>query len=273
MTHRRPGVTLLELLVVIAIIAILIALLLPAVLRVREAALRTESMNNLKQFGLGVHNLASAHQGRLPTVDGNPRSMNPTMSMLAALLPYVDRAYYQQALASQQLVAYPRMYVSPADPTGGIDPTGGGWLASSYAANAVVFRGDPRLPDTFTDGTSNTIIYAEHYAFCGNVSFDPAHIDCLPGYGRRATFADDGDVRPVTQGLPPVSGPSIGNFTFQVAPRVQDCDYELAQTPHQSGMLVGLADGSVRQLAPSISPAVYWGAVTPNRGEVLGEGW
>ena len=47
----------------------------------------------------------------------------------------------------------------------------------------------------------------------------------------------------------------------------------IAQTPHSAGMLVALADGSVRTLAPSMSPATYWGAVTPNGGEALGSDW
>jgi prepilin-type N-terminal cleavage/methylation domain-containing protein len=277
----RRAFTLVELLVVIAIIAVLIGLLLPAVQRIREAALRAESMNNLKQIAVATHNFSDVHAGRLPSHDGNRRSPNKGRSLFVALLPYVEegnayRAYLADPHKRPPLV---RTYLSPADPTfNGKRPA-----VTSYAANAHAFQRTPRLPQTFQDGTSNTIIFAEHYSQdCDHANFyydmfEPSR------YSHRATFADGGrvnrgancgDYYPVTKkGKPPVTTGADPTFTFQVAPSLKTCVAALAQTPHSSGMLVAMGDASVRTLGPTISATTYWGAVTPNKGEILSSDW
>ncbi|WP_437202822.1 DUF1559 family PulG-like putative transporter [Planctomicrobium sp. SH664] len=87
----RPGFTLIELLVVIAIIAVLIALLLPAVQQAREAARRSQCKNNLKQYGLALHNYHDTFM-MFPIAAAGDRQAIPRVSWQVRLLPYLEQA-------------------------------------------------------------------------------------------------------------------------------------------------------------------------------------
>ena len=91
----RRAFTLIELLVVIAIIAVLIALLLPAVQQAREAARRTQCKNNLKQYGLALHNYHDVYGQFAPGGDGlwgNQGDVGKNVSWHARVLPFTDQA-------------------------------------------------------------------------------------------------------------------------------------------------------------------------------------
>src|SRR5262245_31059111 len=87
----RRGATLIELLVVSAIVAILMALTLAGIQRLRSSAVILQSKNNLRQIILASRSFAATQGDRLPSVQGGAQSANPDESVFGAILPFVEQ--------------------------------------------------------------------------------------------------------------------------------------------------------------------------------------
>jgi prepilin-type N-terminal cleavage/methylation domain-containing protein len=199
------------------------------------------------------------------------------------------------------------IFLCPSDPSvgpdGRVSVAGVSFGASCYAFNALVVaqnditttpfktnpQGKTRIPADILDGTSNTILHAEKYARCTNTILPPQFQDggsawAYSGAGAFPWLPPPMDP-PVkafgagfcipamaNQGAPNAIGPQ-SRFQPQPSPFLGNCDPTRAATAHVGGIQVGLVDGSVRTLAPSLSGATWAAAVTPRGGEVLGSDW
>lgn len=295
---RRRGITLIELLVVIGIIALLIAILLPAIHKVRAAADRMKSLNNLKQMALACHHFHDVNE-TLPPAQG---AQQPGRGIIGPvhfhILDFIEQGPVLKNAESPRGFArwdvngtfgkVISTYLNPSDPTvkSGQADFGALWGLASYAYNFQVFGngniasspdvavGNPNTTNiafwfggtslaTIRDGTSNTIMFAEKVAQCGRWlgPVDGASLWSCEFNQRRPGFAINGAAANST-------GPAS---MFQVGAKPATCDWNLASTTSNTAILVALCDGSARSLSASTAPSIWWSALQPNDGGIIGD--
>jgi hypothetical protein len=158
---------------------------------------------------------------------------------------------------------------------GGVRYAPGGTLIS-FLGSSTNWFGMNRIPTTFQDGTSNTILFTEKYARC---EYPPAK---MTGGGNMwahsgASWYPVVHAPDYKQYNPNCIGPNAGGL-FQLQPLPfqgtgATCDFTLASTGHIGGIEVCLADASVRTVNSSISFNTWWDAITPAGNEPMPNDW
>lgn len=269
---------------VVGVAAILVALLVPAVQKVREAAARTQSMNNLKQIGLAMHSFHDVHR-RMPfngsdqNAPGGLGNYSKTAqpnnfqsgSWAFQLLPFLD----QQFLFNNVNRGVPvQAYLCPGRQRPGFEAGGGAWSDYFYnnylnAPKGLGVPGPaerPDLPDNpdyrrtiveIVDGTSNTV-------FAGHGSIMPSQYQLTANVTLCSNIFNGGTLGTMRAGNPGRTAPAGVTLArdSERAPGVGSWG-----GPFPAGALMCICDGSVRTV--SYSNANFSALLTPSGGEIV----